>query len=167
MDGTIWDRSQYRTARGNLTAQEWQLVKGGLIETVSISPFYRIRRASTGGGKAFFLDPTPSRIEQLVFEYVTQHWVLSADGAATKEYLIEDDDVALFDSELIFLGTVWQFKESRGLPFAADIAKYEDRRDRLFGQDTGERVLKVGRQGRRDDYFQVNLPETGFGGVTR
>lgn len=158
VDGTVWNRDSYREARGNLTAAEWQLVRSSLIETLSISPFYRMRRASDGMGLAFFLDPTPSSAETLVFEYVSKHWVRSSDGGETRDRFMEDTDAPLFDEELMQLGLVFEFRQSRGLSFATELAKFERRRDRLFSHDTGSRVLRVGRNKNR--YRGINIPET-------
>ena len=48
VDGTVWDRDTYREARGALGPNEWQQIKSSLIGSVTISPYYRIRRSTTG-----------------------------------------------------------------------------------------------------------------------
>ena len=79
-----------------------------------------------------------------------------------KDRLTADGDEPLFDDTLMEYGLIWQFKETKGLPFAADLAKFEARRDSLFGQDTGDRILTIGRK-RRHELYPLNIPDTGFG----
>ena len=94
VDGTVWDRDSYRIARGPLSPQQWQNVKSGLIETTRISPNYRIR-STAQGVRQFWVDPTPGEIETLVIEYVSTHWVMSAQGER-RESIQHDSDTTLF-----------------------------------------------------------------------
>lgn len=162
IDGTVWDRSQYREARGTLSPQEWQTLRSGLVETVRISPYYRLRRNTAGTGRSLFLEPTPTEIEDLVLEYVSRHWLRSADSLTQHERVQADTDVPLFDGDLVEMDLLWRWKQSRGLSFAAELAEFELERGRRLKTDTGQRVISLGRRTRRYGY---NVPESGFGGV--
>jgi len=163
IDGTVWDRSTYREMRGTLSPQQWQEVKSGLIESVRIAPFYRIRR-SAAAGRTLWLDPTPAGRDEIVLEFQSAHWVESADRS-TYRYAIESDtDKTVFDDDLLEMSVLWRFKQSRGLTFAVELAEYEQEVMRRFAEDAGARAIRVGRSaGNRRG---LNVPETGFGGLT-
>ena len=69
---TVWDRSTYREAPGPLTPQEYQRLKGGLIDTVAITPRYRLALSEDTQTVRFRLDPIPSGEETIAFEYLSK-----------------------------------------------------------------------------------------------
>ena len=157
IDGTVWNRTVYREARGVLSPQQWQAAKGGLLETVSIAPLYRLRRSSTGG-RAIWLDPTPSAVEDVVFEYASTHWLHAANNTGTtRRQVAADTDVSFFDDDLLEMSLIWRFKQSRGLSWAVEIAEYESEVARRMAADAGSRSITLGRGGRRGN--RLNWPE--------
>ena len=157
IDGTVWNRSVYREARGVLSPQQWQATKGGLIETVSIAPLYRIRRASAGG-RALWFDPTPAARESVVFEYASHHWLHSAaDRTATRRQVENDTDIPFLDDDLLEMSLLWRFKQSRGLSFAAELAEYEIEARLRMAEDAGARSITIGMRSRG---HRLNWPET-------
>ena len=162
IDGTVWDRSTYRESRGTLSPQEWQQARSGLIQTVSIAPLYRIRRSTAGTSRALFLEPTPTTRDSLVLEYVSNAWMVSGtDSAQHLTMIAADTDVPLFNDRLMELDLSWRFKQSRGLTFAAELAEFEQERDRTFAEDAGPRTVSIGRRAFRGRW--PNIAETGFG----
>lgn len=108
----VWTRTNYRQARGALSPGEWQIVKSGLIETTSIAPNYRIRRSGDGTGRSFFIDPVPSGAgEELVYEYISRHWLRNADGSQFYSRINADTDVPLLDDDLLEMDLLWRFKQ--------------------------------------------------------
>lgn len=160
-DGTVWDRSTYREARGPLSPQEWQQVRSGLIESNQITPNYRIRRGSNRGRRAFAVDPVPEVSEDMVLEYISDAWVVDADGGFANK-VTADTDGFIYDADLIEMDIVWRFKQSRGLSFAAELAEFEIERDRRFAEDAGVRALVIGRRP-MGGIGGANISETGFG----
>ena len=164
IDGTLWDRDTFREMRGPLSPTEWQRIKSGLVETTSIAPNFRLRRDTAGTGKAFFVDPVPGGVETLVIEYVSDYWCVSADGNTFRREIAADTDQTLFDDTLVYLNTLWRFKQSRGLSFAPELAEFEVERDRRFAKDAGMRTIYLGKK--RQPLFRGQIPESGFGGVS-
>ena len=161
--GTLWDRGTYSLGAGPLSPQDWQQLKSGLVGTANITPFFRMRRNSAGTGRAIVLDPTPTSIETLVYEYISKDWLRSVNGEHLAR-IVADTDEPLFDHELMVLDLTWRFKQSRGLSYAAELAEFELERDSLFGSDSGIRDITIGRGPKRD--LVPNIPETGFGNVS-
>ena len=164
VDGTVWDRDSYRIARGPLSPQQWQNIKSGLIETTRISPNWRIR-VDEDGGRQFWVDPTPGEIKTLVIEYVSTHWVVSAQGER-RESIRADSDTTLFHEELMYKSLLWRFKESRGLSFTPQISEYENDAMRRIARDSGSKTIRIGGRGRRGLFHRDQIPESGYGGIT-
>ena len=157
VDGTVWDRDSYRIARGPLSPQQWQNVKSGLIETTRISPNYRIR-STAQGVRQFWVDPTPGEIETLVIEYVSTHWVMSAQGER-REAIQHDSDTTLFHEELIYKSLLWRFKESRGLSFSPQLAEYELDASRRLARDAGTKTITIGGRRGHGLFRRDQIPE--------
>lgn len=164
VDGTLWDRSTFREMRGPLSPQGWQALQSGLIETVAIAPYYRLRRSSTGRGRSFWIEPIPGGEDNLVMEYFSTNWAISSSGTR-QDRIIQDTDETLFDEELMELSLLWRFRKAKGLDFAVELADFEMRRDRLMSDDAGSRPISVSRQ--HNQRFRYNVPETGFGAVNQ
>ena len=160
LEDTVWDRSSYYIARGPLNPQEWQLAKSGLVDSVTITPRYRIRSNTGRSGKSLWLDPVPGSAEELVFEYVSKAWLRDSNGEL-HDSIQSDSDEPLFDYDLVYMDAVWRFKQSRGLPFAGDLGEFEMQRDQRLARDAGPRAVTVARRRRRFRY--PNVPEGGFG----
>lgn len=159
---TAWDRSTYFEMRGPLSAQEWQAVRSGLAASPALRFRWRIKRAGSGVTNKFVLDPVPTASgDTLVFEYVSSHPILDADGSTTKTTWAADDDTSLLDEDLIELGLKYRFQESRGLEFRVSLADYERQLDMAMARDGGARVLALAHRGFR--LPPANVPETGFG----
>lgn len=164
VDRTVWDRSTYREARGAMSPAQWQTHRSGLVESVTIAPNYRLRRNTAGTGRAIWLDPVPSTQDTLVLEYVSDAWVLSADGTTVRNEVQQDTDRILFDTSLMEMDLEWRFKKSRGLSYVDDLAECEQEKNRLLGRDAGPQAIHLGQQP-AIDRLTLLTPDTGYGGV--
>lgn len=129
-DYAIWDRTQYWSLRGSLTAQEWQAYKSGLQSTTPRQRF----RVWKG---ALYIDPTPSSTDSMVIEYVSKYWV-AATGAPTvgvRDSFTVDTDVSLIDENAIEMDTLWRFLNRKGLAYAEEKDQAERFIESLFGDD--------------------------------
>lgn len=70
--GTFWDRTNHWELLGPITATEWQQIKSGVV---SSAPRRRFRVKGVQDNR-FYLDPTPTSTDTLVFEYISQNWIL-------------------------------------------------------------------------------------------
>lgn len=161
---TAWNRTTFFELRGSLSPQQWQIARSGLVASPALRLRYRIKRAS-GSTREFFLDPIPTATgDTVVYEYVSNQWVSNAAGDTFRTAFAADDDTSLLDEDLLEMGLVWRFKQSKGLAFAAELAEYEIERDRRIAADPGPTKLFNAR--RRFKLPPANVPQTGFGGVT-
>ena len=160
VDGTIWDRTEFREARGTLSPQQWQRNRSGLIDTVTLAPYYRLRRGA-GGETQIFLDPVPGEADDLVLEYVSENWLRDGRTSGTfRRRMGADTDVPLLPDDLLEMSLIWRFKEAQGLTFAAQLAEYELEVKRRMADDAAVRPVNIGRGLRRR---WPNLPDSNFG----
>ncbi len=154
---TAWNRSDYWRVRGATSPQEWQLRKSGLV-TPSIRDRFRIK----GTGSTFFVDPTPTGAETLVFEYISKNWCVDADDASAKSSATKNGDTFLFDEFLIERGVTWRFLSRLGMPYAEERSEYDRMFNMLAASDGGGKpTLDMASQ---SPYRPVAvLPDGGFG----
>lgn len=160
LDFTAWDRTNYWNLRGPLSPREWQVYKSGLVANTTLRSRFRIK-PDTRVNK-FFIDPTPTGSNSMVFEYVSNQWVKDSGNSNGKTAYAVDTDISLLDESLIELGAIWRMLDRKG--FAYDEAKdeFERRVDQAFASDGGMAVLNMGRPP-HVPLSRSNIPEGGFG----
>lgn len=155
---TAWKKDKYWLMRGSLSGKQWQRIRNRKSST----PYnvFRILRASNPSGpvspntapntiRKFTLEPAPGDSQTLVYEYVSKAWWVSADGSTFKETPTADDDESLFGDHIHELDIAWRWKQKNGFNFAADLAIFEDYRDKEFGQDVPKQPIELGRRHNR------------------
>lgn len=164
---TFWDRADFDRVRGQLTPQEWQEIKSGLLGSGVVNRRFRIRRdpAAVPPTRKILIDPIPPASgEEQVFEYVSNAWVVSADGLTTRTAWGADDDFSLLPEDLLTMGLVWRFRAAKGMDAALLIAEWEAAKSRAIAFDAV--ATKLSLTNRRLPVQLVgpwNVPETGFG----
>jgi hypothetical protein len=135
VDETIWNRTTGTIVLGPIPPEEWQ----GRLAITSAGPYaeYRIR-----GGSLLF-DPVPTAGESCYFEYVSYNWATLADGSGPKSRFTLDDDLPLFDDEVLLAGLKWRWKESKGLDFQQAFDDYEDLVLSMMSDDKTARRIKL------------------------
>ena len=130
---TIWDRTNKLPVIGPLDGQEWQSLKA----LTATGPRYQFR---IRGGK-LLVNPTPTAGYNWRFEYVSQNWILGADGTTYKQYFTLNTDTILLPETLVTMGLRWRWKKEKGLEYAEDFRTYEMEVKDALGRDGGKRVL--------------------------
>jgi hypothetical protein len=79
------------------------------------------------------------------FPYTLPFTLAGSDdyGFAQVEFLNDDDHFQL-DWKVLELGMIWQWRANKGLPYAEDMATYQDKLARLIKRDRGPRTVLVG-----------------------
>lgn len=162
-DQTVWDRSNYWSMRGGLSPREWQSYKSSALgDTASVRKRYRIRNVS--GTLKFSVDPTPSAVESLVFEYVSKNWCKSSGGTG-QELWQSDSDEGVLDEYLIELEARWRFLNRLGMAYAEEKQEADRETDKALARAGGTRVLNISNTKTHALIGTDNVPDTGFGGV--
>lgn len=156
---TVWDRTNYWKVRGALSPADWQVRKSAIIAQSDVRRAYRIKAVS--GARQFVLDPTPSSVDSLVFEYISNEWCEDSGGTGQTQWAA-DDDVARIDESLIELGVRWRFLQRLGLSYFDEKDEYQRAVDHAYAADWAPSTLDMSE---KSDGFYINLPETGYGGI--
>jgi hypothetical protein len=153
---TEWDRTNHWGLDGPVSPQEWQFRKGGIVSSGPRSRF-RIQ------GNQVKLDPTPTSIFTVAYEYISNKWVLAADGSTYKTSFTADDDTALFKDRLLITGTKLAFFYIKGLDTTSLERAFMRALSNAQGQDAGAPVLSLARRYTSPFLTADNAPESGFG----
>ena len=161
---TLWDQTSNWPARGPLTPQQYQQLKGGLVDTVSIVPYYRLVLDESGTRINFRLDPVPGDDNtELVYEYVSRNWVRDSEASPlSRDTVGANNHIPAYPSELLQLDLTWRLRKVSGLAYAADIAEFELQRDTLFAQSAGKHVIQTAGGG-GNPYLAANIEEGSWG----
>lgn len=132
IDGTMYNRTTRRKIYGPLTPQEWQEIES--LDTTNIDPAFRI------WDNSIKLTPTPAAGETVSFEYITNRWIASENGT-TRSSFAADDDVPLFNEDLMALGIEWRFKSRKGFEHSDTLREYERLLADRIMRDGGRRTI--------------------------
>jgi len=157
---SAWDRDNYWKMRGGLDPREWQIYKSGIIANQATRKRYRIK--ADGNAKKFFIDPTPSATEALVFEYCSNTWLTDTLGTTFKTAFTSDTDVSLISEELLEMAVLWRFKNAKGLAYAEEYNECMKQTDIAFARDGGLKKISMSRPINVPPW-RMNVPESGFG----
>lgn len=159
---TFWDRTNHWELIGPQSPQfdEWQ--RSGVVTTGPRRRFRQIGKLYN----VFRLWPPPQATDApatLVFEYISTEWAQATGGGAYKARFTADDDVCVFDDELMIKGVKWRFFQAKGLDYAALQAEHIDDVARTIGRDGGSAVLDMSRKKFPMFVSPANVPDSGFG----
>lgn len=140
IDETMWNRTTRAIVFGPLPPAERQ----GRLAITTSGPYseYYIR-----GGTLYF-DPVPAAGDLVYFEYESKNWTTTADGVTRKSRFTLDDDLALFDDELLMAGLKWRWNKSKGLDYNEDFADYEIMVANAMTADATARRIKLDQMSR-------------------
>lgn len=94
-------------------------------------------------GNQFNFLPAPGASQQAEYPYITKNVVLDT-GGTPKETFTTDTDTFRLDERTLTLGTIWRWKEQKGLEYAEDMQTYEIALSQRQAKDTGGRVIRNG-----------------------
>lgn len=88
--------------------------------------------------------PTLASGVTVKYFYITER-VVDLQGAGSYSLTFANDtDTFRLDETLLKLAIIWQYKASKGLQYAEDLATYEREKERLVTRAKGSRILRIG-----------------------
>ena len=161
---TAWDRSTYRQAPGPLTPQQYQRLQGGLIDTIALTPRYRLALSEDTNTVRFRLDPVPAGEDDISFEYLSKFWARESEASPISlDRITDDSQRPVFPSHLVELDLEWRVRKSQGLNYRTDIAEFDMERDRQCSASPQRKHP----QGRRRSYMTNTESILGSGNIPR
>lgn len=158
-DLTGWNFSSRLPMLGPATDPQWQTLKARNLGTSTISVIYRVR-----GGK-FEIYDSSSDPQDLRIDYTSRAWVRSgADPLIFRDSVIADDDVVLFDSDMVVAALKLRFLTAKGFDNTSALADYQVAIEAAICADTDAPVLTFNTN---DTYplisTQFNVPDSNYG----
>lgn len=153
---TQWNRSVSSPLSGALTSQEWQAFKSGTSGTGVFKRF----RVWQG---LFWLDPTPTGVETIAYEYVSNFWVVpTGQTAPTTKTPTAITDTLWFDEDLLLAALKLAWRRHKGQDTTAAQTDFNQAWDAVAGTDDVGRVLYLGNA---SGFVPCRpyLPDTGWG----
>jgi len=154
---TMWNRDTRRPVLLALTPTEWQYYKGWVfIQGLNL-------RARLQGTKITFeqaIDASQAG-QEIFYEFRSAAWCTNAAGDEAKQRFDADDDICLFNQDLMTENIKWRLKQQRGLEFQSDKLDYMVSLRTHMGNDNAGRRVHLG--GRNMPYMGVNVPDGNFG----
>lgn len=135
LNDTIFDRTRRLPVFGPRSPQEWQAIKAVPMS----GPFYQYRFR----GDHLLITPDMPSGHSMAFEYMSQAYVLAANGTTYKTSFSADDDTFLLDPVILRKGLRWKWREAKGLPYAEDFRAYEAAVAEAMGADGTKPVLSM------------------------
>lgn len=134
---SFWNRDEQEPVLGPLTPGEWQAMVASVALPIEAAFQFRAGQIE--------LYPTPTAGETYGYEYISNQWCQSTGGTGQTAWAA-DTDTGILDEELMTLGLVWRFKQSRGLDYAEDMRTYETQVLQAMSRDGTRRVVSLGRE---------------------
>lgn len=166
LNDTVWDRTLTAPAFGVLSPAQWQVIKSGGIGAGAYSRRYRIVRSQVSGvDRKFIIDPTPTAVETVAFEYISTDWLEKSDHSVTYDEIAADTNLVMLDQTLMELGFMWRWRRSRGMEFMSLLAEYNELLDYKIANDKTALDIDLAQSGSGAVPLlgYQNIPETGFG----
>jgi len=159
-DRTAWDRTNDEPLVGPLSPQEWAALKGRDTPNISILSF----RLMDGEFSVYPHNPV-GVIRNVAYEYVSNYWVLNADGTTYQKEATTGTDIVVFDDLLIGRYLKLKFLIARGLDATAAQDDFNQIFDIIGSQEKGGRTLNAGRSHGTFPLINPidNLGDTGYG----
>lgn len=135
VNNTIWNRDLRRPVYGPRSEQDWQQIKATQIN----GPFNSFRIVND----TIRFYPAPVAGQTCAFEYINKNWI-NTSTSSTSPIWTNDLDTPKLNDQLLILGSIWRWKQIKGLDYAEDFKKYEDRISDSMGRDSGKAKLHMG-----------------------
>lgn len=149
---TGWDRTNHWRMSGPDSPQaNRELIEGNLVQA---STHRRFRL--TGSRVSIF--PTPTDVATLVYEYVSNLWVLDS-GSAAFSHFTADTDTTLFDPDLFKAEIKWRFMNAKGMYADGLKAEADNMRDLRIAADLGGTKLSMEPDGGLPFISLDNVPD--------
>lgn len=143
-DFAVYDSQLDRPVMPIQTDGEWTHLKD--IGTTGVIRYYRVKGYE--GNYTIDLFDEPGTGLEIVCSYVSNLWKANNVGTLG-DMFTDNEDVLLLPRRVVEAGTVWRFRERRGLPYTDKYNEYEAQIARLSNDTRGRRSINMG--GRQQD----------------
>ena len=138
-ENAVYDVSQDRACVPIRTDGDWEQLKDTGSSGVVL--YYRLAGFEANWTISFFTPPSAS--VEIIVSYITTSWMASAAGVVGNMFT-DEADVFIFPRRVVESGTVWRYRERRGLPYLDKYNESEALLARLSNDSGARRVVSFG-----------------------
>jgi hypothetical protein len=124
-----------------------------LLGSGGASRYYRLLGNADDGYTIEFYRPLEAG-SIITVSYVQKYWL--RNDAEVKSAWTDNADRLLLPEDVVRLGIIWRFKQSKGLAYADVVAEYEMRLSRKINDARGLKVIDIG--GRAESAHPMRVP---------
>jgi len=152
---TQWDKTNHWEMVGPNSAQSWQFLKSGYVQTTP-----RVRYRQLGG---YFQIWPPIGVEDYYgFEYISTYWAMNAIGTGQTSFTA-DTDTCVFPDRLMVAGLKLKYFEIKGFDTTAMYRDYMYQFDTAKGADAGAPSLSLAPRPIQNLLGYDSIPDSGYG----
>jgi len=138
-ENTVYDVSQDRPCVPIARDGDWEFIKD--TGTAGVVIYYRL--AGYDGNWTISFYNEPSAAVEIIVNYVTTSWMATSGGVVGKMFT-DETDVLIMPRKVVESGSVWRYRERRGLPYLDKYNESEALIARLSNDNRARRVVSFG-----------------------
>ncbi|MGO4125718.1 hypothetical protein AB4Z01_15055 [Inquilinus sp. YAF38] len=133
----MWRIDMFRPVLGPLTPEEWAAAISRPVSP-GLWGYWRVI------GEDLNIYPAPAAGQTVRGEVVSANWCIHAGDPVTYgDRWTADDDTARLDEELMTLGGIWRWRQTKGLDYAEDMATYERQVEQAAARNGGMKDINM------------------------
>jgi len=125
---------------------------------LDVQSFDFVVNAWTIYGGQVHIKPALASAATAKYWYVS-NLAITDSGATNIAEFTADTDTFRLSERLLKLGLIYKWREMKGLPYAENMADYEDLKAKLIARDKGSRIIRIG-QARLPDDVTIAYPKS-------
>lgn len=133
--GTFWAETRRLEVIWPVLASDWHAHEAGISPITTPSAIQE--------GNTIKVLPQPAAGEIFAFRYIRNRIGMAADGTTPRARFAADNDVAVFDDELVTLGIILHYRKIERLDSAADEVTWERMISDRIKADGGSRTFNM------------------------
>jgi len=138
-DLAVYDNTQDRPCIPITSDGRYTFIKD--TGTSGIVHFYKVTGYEGNYSISFYTEPSASTT--ITVSYQTVNWMVTSGGTEGAAFTAEDD-ILLLPRRLVEAGTVWRYRERRGLPYMDKFNEYEILMQRMANDRRTRRAINFG-----------------------
>ncbi len=138
-DLSVYDKNLDRACIPITTDGEYTYIKDQ--GTAGVLRYYKTTGYQGDFNISFYDEPSTGT--EIVISYSTSYWMATSGGTAGDMFTAESD-VLLLPRRVVETGTVWRYRERKGLPYVDKYNEYEALIARLSNDSRARRVVSLG-----------------------
>jgi hypothetical protein len=132
---TLWDATN-NTKMKLSTDRSFTYLENGVVAPAGIEKRWRLQQ------NQIELIPTPSGIDTINYDYISNEWVLDTNGTTTYSAFQADTDTTKFPEYLLELGLKYRVRKRYGDAFQDDLDEYTRELSMAIARDKGNTKLQ-------------------------